>query len=174
MTVWSEASTDVINTAIKIVREFHPDLEEASIGFLFRDTAQESMGKRTLGKASKVTDRLKPYLDYDFIIWIAEDAWTDLEDNQRKALLDHELCHCTMDEGTARMVHHDIEEFQAVIERHGIWHSELAAFAYAITLSPQMQLALEIEAAKKDGRIEAIKNSLIHQAAEVSGDRRHC
>jgi hypothetical protein len=147
--------------ANEIVEKYHPDLKEANIGFLFRDETQVSQGKEVLGKASKVPDRLKPYLDYDFIIWIDESAWIKLMDHQRKALIDHELCHCTLDEGAAKMVHHDIEEFQAIIERHGVWHSDLAAFAMAVQKSPQMELALEIEEARKDGRIEAIGAKLV-------------
>jgi hypothetical protein len=58
-------------------------------------------------------------------------AWTKTkrEDLQR-ALLDHELCHCAVevnddDEEVVGLVGHDIEEFTAVIARHGDWMGEV-------------------------------------------------
>lgn len=74
-----------------------------------------------------------------FVIEIASDMWgTDdelgnrfgLSDAQRVALVDHELCHCTVNEdGVPTLLHHDVEEFGQVVERHGLWKPDLAWFA---------------------------------------------
>jgi hypothetical protein len=170
MTEWSEASEDVVRVGREMVAKYHPDLEEANIGFLFRDTAQKSGDVAVWGKASKVPARLKPLLDYDFIIWIAEDLWEgELSEQQREALVDHELCHCGFDDnGNPKMVHHDIEEFKCVVERHGIWTNELAGFGAVVLEAMQIPLALRgVE--KHGGRVEAVKGDLLGSAASLEG-----
>lgn len=86
-------------------------MRDARIGILFRETVAFSRGNPVLCHAQKTPEMLKVYLDYDFIIWIAADAYADMKLNQRRALLDHVLCHCKMVEGAATMVGHDVEEF---------------------------------------------------------------
>lgn len=69
-----------------------------------------------------------------------------MSDEQRRALLDHELCHAEvkLDDRTSEPVHdergrkvyrmrkHDIEEFSAVVERNGIYKRDLEHFAAAL------------------------------------------
>jgi hypothetical protein len=173
MTEWIEASEDVVRVGREMITQYHPDLEEANIGFLFRDTAQKSGDRVVWGKASKVPDRLKPLLDYDFIIWIAEDLWEgELTEQQREALVDHELCHCGFnDNGKPVMRRHDIEEFKCVVERHGIWTDELAAFAEVIEEAlEQPALPLALRGVKKEGgRVEAVKAEALGSAASLEG-----
>jgi len=73
MVVWYEASKEVINIAQDLVEKYHQSLKDARIGFVFRSEAQYSGGMMVLGQASKVSDKLKPVLELDFLIWIAED-----------------------------------------------------------------------------------------------------
>ena len=67
-----------------------------------------------------------------FVISIYKLFWDNADETQRVALLDHELCHCITDvdadsgEIVCEIVGHDIEEFNAVIERHGDWKGEVA------------------------------------------------
>lgn len=89
--------------------------------------------------------------DHDlFVIEIAQDEWrSHLDEAQRLALLDHELAHCHVaieyDEDNPEMEigrtleirEHDIEEFRAIVERHGLWHHGLEDFAHAIKQSPR-------------------------------------
>lgn len=61
-----------------------------------------------------------------FVIEVAEDAWSLLDADQRKALLDHELCHFCLEESEEgppemALLDHDVEEFVAIMERHGAW-----------------------------------------------------
>jgi len=174
MTEWIEATLDVVSTATKLIRDYHPDLDEANVGFLFRDKAQKSGDRVVLGKASKVQDRLKPFLDYDFIIWIAQDVWEgELSMAQREALVDHELCHCTMDDnGKPKLKHHDIEEFNEVVERHGIWKDDLKTFAGIIEEAlKQPSLPLALRGVKKDpGRVEAVKSEVLEQAVQATNE----
>ncbi len=133
MTTWTKASPDLLAMAGRLIETNHHKLLDAKIGFLFRDTAGSSQGKETLGKAQKVPDRLKPYLNLDFMIWISEEDWNSLPATSREALLDHELSHCTFDENdNPKIVGHDIEEFVDVIKRHGAWNLDLARTKDAI------------------------------------------
>lgn len=129
---WVEVPDSVLLLAQELVKEHHPDLSDARIGILFRETVAYSRGNPVLGHAQKTPEMLKVYLDFDFIIWIAADAYADMDEKRRKALIDHELCHCKIIEGTATMVGHDVEEFEAIINRHGLWSTNLVRIANSI------------------------------------------
>jgi Putative phage metallopeptidase len=122
---WAEASQSVVDYAQEIIRKYHPMLEQAKIGFLFRIEAQITNGKRIIGKAQKVTPRLKPFMDFDFVIWVAQDEWERAPEARRRALIDHELCHCILGNNGWTIRPHDFEEFNEIIDRHGFWTHDL-------------------------------------------------
>src|SRR6185503_11644455 len=76
--------------------------------------------------------------------------WNDLRvtPEQRRALLDHELCHGARQHDAKgepvydergrpvyRLRKHDIEEFTAIVSRHGCYKADLENFAAAIRRS---------------------------------------
>lgn len=136
---WREAPQEVIDIAGRIIQQYHPHLEDASIGFIMRSEAPRSGGKITLGKARKVPADQQVHLDFDFIIWLAEDVWDRLSRRQREALIDHELSHCKFDGFVASIKPHDVEEFTHIIERYGFWWPSSDAFEAAV----QQALPLE-------------------------------
>jgi predicted metallopeptidase len=143
--VWTEASSELIHMAREIIDAYHPSLKDANVGFIFRDEAPESNGKATYAKAQKVDPKLRATgLDLDFLIWVAEDRWNQLDTNQRRALIDHELCHCYLAFGEPKMRHHDIEEFTEIIERYGFWNRDLFDAVPAVQKALQLDLGLEI------------------------------
>lgn len=85
-----------------------------------------------------------------FEIEIALDTWggTDrfgerwgLTDAQRIALIDHELCHCEVDDdGNLYARPHSIEEFTEIIERHGLWKGDVKEFARAAKTAKELPL----------------------------------
>lgn len=117
------ASADVIKIAKDLIGKYHTHLIYARIGFLFRSEAPVSGGKVTLGKAKLVTAEMKVYADYDFLIWLAKDRYDLMTEEQRTALIDHELCHCLYDdvEEKASLRGHDLEEFNCILQRYGFW-----------------------------------------------------
>jgi len=140
---WSEASASVIEMAKELIDEFHPHLKEARIGFIFRDEAPVSRGNYTLGKATKVSERMKVLIDLDFVIWIAEDVWEKLDTERRRALIDHELCHCRYDPADGASIrNHDVEEFVDVVERHGFWSCDLLRLESIAKGQKQLKLDL--------------------------------
>lgn len=137
----------------------HRDLTKVHIEYVFRDEATHSKGRIVLGRARKITG-LNAFLrspskgrkfaepDAFFLIEIAHDCWEAMEPDQRRALVDHELCHCVvnLDETTAEVIGlgirgHDVEEFSCIIDRHGLWGSGLARMGS--TVAQQLVLAVD-------------------------------
>lgn len=135
---YEQVGQDVLDLASEIIRAHHADLMDADITFIFRSqAATKGSGKAIWGRASKVPKRLKALLDYDFIIELAEDVYTGLNDMQRRALIDHELCHCHLDDfGKAILIHHDIEEFNSILERYGSWAPDIYVTAMTMQAMP--------------------------------------
>lgn len=112
-------------------------------------------GRVTLGKCRKVSDLEREIADlqaYDFVIVLLQSFWNDLRvtELQRRALLDHELCHAAVlldkhgdpviDEcgRTAfRTRKHDLEEFACIADRYGCWKGDLVAFNDALERAKQ-------------------------------------
>ena len=132
-TNYTEAPSSVIHTAEQLISQYHPHLQDARIAFVMRNEAPVTNGRETMANASKVTAINQTLMEYDFLIWIAEDSWTRITSDQKEALIDHELMHCAGDSRHGwYMRHHDIEEFNDIIERHGMWKKDLVRMANAV------------------------------------------
>jgi predicted metallopeptidase len=134
--------------ASDLIGKHHRDLDGVRIEYVFRETAAKKAGKHIWGQARKVsglnaylaTDTTSDVVDVDdfFVIEIAEDIWAELNDQERIALVDHELCHCVaeVDEDaetiTLRVAPHDVEEFRVIVERHGLWRGDVEHFAESV------------------------------------------
>lgn len=124
MAKFYKPTRDVIELVETVMRRHHESLEDARIGVLFRDEAQMIGNNKVGGEAKRVKDIERAAgLDYHFILIFAKDVWRELAPHQREALVDHELCHCLYDaaDEKARIRPHDFEEFNEIIERHGLW-----------------------------------------------------
>lgn len=152
MAKFRKASDEVVKVAEYVILMWHEELKEARIGFLFRDEAPVKDGRVTLGAAKKVGEDLKAVMPYDFLIWIAGDYWPRLNEKQRQALVDHELCHCAMVGNKTATRPHDINEFACILERHGVWYPKFLA---ADVVEQAFQAALW-----KQGKVEAVEESL--------------
>lgn len=139
--------------ARELIADYHPHLETQRVDLIFRSEAAKKHGKFQLGAARKVSG-LPAYLDHAasqraqgrlgrhvgpplgcedfFVIELAQPEWEHLTPAQRRALVDHELCHLGVDEdGNSSIVSHDVEEFGAVLERHGLWEPDVSQFIRA-------------------------------------------
>jgi hypothetical protein len=125
MTAWAEAPESIVNTCAELVRKHHAHLEAAQIGIVLRDRPSSSGGKLVHAGVSLITGKLKTLLDVDILIWVAADTWQELSDDQRAAMIDHQLCHVRESDGRLYLVGHDLEEFRAVIDRYGLWNADL-------------------------------------------------
>lgn len=150
MTVTYRPADEPARIAGKLINKHHDHLAGQRIEYVFRSTASKSNGKVVLGKARKVTG-LNAYLaqpepdevpvdaDVDFfVIEFAEDEWAKLDTDQREALVDHELCHLQVEwddeteEITLKLRPHDLEEFNEIVRRHGLWRDDVREFAETI------------------------------------------
>jgi predicted metallopeptidase len=132
-------AAEVEEVARELIAEHHQHLEDERIEYIFRSKATLKGGKTVLGKARKISglnaflakepNRAGPF----FVIEVPVEEWKELTPEQRKALVDHELSHCDLtDEGELQITPHDVEEFAAVVERHGFWTQDVAVFANAV------------------------------------------
>ena len=109
-----------------IISKHRQDLAEARIITMFRNGDWTSQRQTVWGKVDKVNDKTKALLgeneECDFIITINRDIWEMLNEDERMALIDHELGHCWVAGTEYKIAGHDIEDFHDVIRRHGRWN----------------------------------------------------
>jgi hypothetical protein len=138
---------DVVRQLVPLHHD-HLDRQDVTIRCVYRDTPARSRGKIVLGKARKVAG-LNAHLvglvrrddlgddpaDF-FVIEVPHEVWQALKPSERRALVDHELCHFWVaipedpdEDRQLVMLGHDLEEFRAVVERHGLWRPDLTEFA---------------------------------------------
>ncbi len=150
----------------ELVQEIHEHLREAEFSYLLTSRPMNRAGKTLAGKARKVSGVLHYYTQSDFLIIVSNDFWQEAADTDRRALLDHELCHCSVEydkEGGRQwtLKGHDIEEFIAIIDRRGLWHNELKQFGQAIAKQ------LELDFTQDD--TEDAKETKVHETGASQG-----
>lgn len=150
MTVTHRPAPAVARIAATLIGQHHTHLADVRIDYVFRSETAKSNGKAIWGKARKITG-LNAFLatpederpvdddiDEFFVIEIAEPVWAILSENERKALVDHELCHCTTEqkggELKLKLRPHDLEEFVQIVRRHGLWRDDVENFANAVQM----------------------------------------
>lgn len=136
-----------------LVSSHHDELVDAKIALAWCTSWKPDVdGRVTLGKCKKASDLDRELSEWDFIILLRRQFWLDtlVKDEQRKALLDHELCHATvkMDKFLEPVVDargrkiwrvrkHDIEEFGCIVERYGCYKRDLEQFAASLSRAPK-------------------------------------
>ena len=168
---WSEASPSVLHFAENLIHNFHPALKAARIAFVFRSEAQK-MGERwILGQCTKVPVKFQPYLEYDFLIWLSEEDYVKMDDLQREALIDHELCHCKFGTNGWTVRPHDIQEFSDVIRRHGVWSPDIRRIESAFEDYKQSGLpGSETVTLSVVGKVVTITGAELEHAAKALAD----
>jgi hypothetical protein len=135
----------------ELVKDHHSHLSAARIGAAWRrKLKRDKDGLLVLGKCKKASDCDREFHDLDFVIILNQEAWSMLNDAQRRALVDHELMHANVardkygspkEDVNGRAVYrvrkHDVEEFRDIITRHGCYKADLEAFVRAAMDSPK-------------------------------------
>ena len=132
----------------ELVRDHHDHLAPARIALAWALSWQpDADGRVKIGACMKANDLARELAPFDFVILLRRAFWKDerVTDDQRRALLDHELCHAArattksgedaVDERGRpvwRIRKHDIEEFSEIIERHGMYSHDLENIAAAL------------------------------------------
>jgi hypothetical protein len=122
----NDAAWSVLNKALK----WHEELRHAEVGLAWRKALKADVdGHIVLGRCVKISDLHREFISFDFVIVLNKEYWDDFDDEQRLALMDHELCHASFsldrlgepkEDEKGRQVwrvrKHDIEEFREVVE----------------------------------------------------------
>ena len=123
--------------AAELIPTHHDHLEKAKLRYLFTERPMRRHAKPLAGKALKASGLLKHFGKADFLLVFDKETWDHLTPEQRTALVDHELCHCAVKHTKAGeprwfIQGHDLEEFRAIVERHGLWQPDVVDFGRAI------------------------------------------
>ena len=140
----------------ELVVKHHEELAQACIALAWNLSWKPDVdGRATLGKCKRVGNLERELMDFDFVIILLKEFWESLDvtDEQRAALLDHELCHGALcldkngepvEDERGRKVYrtrkHDILEFTEIVARHGCYKRDLEQFAQALQRSKQGKL----------------------------------
>jgi hypothetical protein len=122
--------------AARIIDEYHPEASNASICYLFQKKHTKTNGKVRLATCAKQSEQQRFLNGFDYVITIAWDMWTVFEENQRQALMLHELLHISKEGDDVfpdwKIQPHDLEEFAKVVEIFGLWKPDVEAMAEAM------------------------------------------
>ena len=138
MKTYKTPTQGVIDFCHKVRRKYHNDLEGSRILWLFDDSGMKRRNREIWAKIRKATPVEHHIAEIDLVVIINEEVWHRIDDASRTALIDHELCHVDVevtDHGEVKysMVDHDLEEFNAIVRRHGAWRDSIRHFNQAQT-----------------------------------------
>ena len=141
-----EPAPEVENIAKeKVIPDWHADLKDFNVCCLFTDP-MASKGRVVIAKIQKSPPLVLTLTGYDLILTVNREAWEALSAKQRVAVVDHEFCHVEVaEDGRPRMIGHDIEEFHAVVARHGQWLNDIERFATQLELFKSSDLQKECD-----------------------------
>lgn len=161
-----DPKSDVGKGLFKVLRDlivdYHEDLRDARIALAWSTGWKRDVdGREKLGQCKKASDLDREFAPYDFVIVLNRIFFEDanVSDKQRRAVLDHELCHAgvkydkTGDEPEVdergrkvwRLKKHTIEDFSEIVERHGVYKRDVELFAQALRRSKQIDLPIDKE-----------------------------
>lgn len=127
---------DLRNLADKVIKTY-PNLDnlknyknQVRIGYQWSTKEKKNKGRITFGDCTIVNDKFKEFIDYDFIITFYVNAH-NISAKAREMLMYHELRHIGIyekDIGELKfyLEPHTIEDFEDIIEKHGMhWEEKL-------------------------------------------------
>lgn len=139
-----QPAPEVEEVARDLIHDYHTHLAAVRIEFVFASEPIKEKGKSVWGRAKKVTG-LNAWLASEievrdanppkefFVIEVVKPIWLQLDEKSKKALVDHELEHCEVDIDTSKLSirGHDLEEFNSIVRRHGLWKAAVELFLRA-------------------------------------------
>lgn len=165
------------------VIQHHDRLLAVRIEFVFRNEAVRRNNRvEWWGRAHKVTgwkamlatpdaDESGENCDF-FVIELAYDIWILLNAKQKRALIDHELCHLDTeitDAGDLKLLmrRHDVEEFTEIVARHGVWRPDLQEM---IAAAGPTQLRLLADSGDDTGTMSIAPEAEVDEPGDDSDD----
>lgn len=123
----AEECSEYKELADKVIQAI-PELQfihemDIKVGYVKSFEPKQKNGKLIMGQCEKLKDIYQAFIPFDFIITFYEPNIEELNDNQIKALMWHELCHIGLNERTLKTTYtvnpHDIEDFYSITDRLG-------------------------------------------------------
>lgn len=144
---------EVFSIAQDLLGDRHQHLLEAQVRFeyVFLKNPMVKNGREIWGQAAKVSG-LNAWFAQDerekesvpepfFVLKFPWEVWRKINIAQKVALVDHELCHCTLsDKRKPALRGHDCEEFTTIVSRHGLWKSDVKAMLEAAKVAEENPL----------------------------------
>ena len=136
-----------------LIRNYHSYLATQSIAYLFKNREMFSKGRCVLATAEKTSAKVKALSEpagYDFVIIVSYPTWLNLTSKQRSAVVDHELTHCFVEENddtgeaTTKILPHDVDEFEEIIRRHGLYKKDLERLGRVIRKVKKKKIKLDL------------------------------
>lgn len=141
-----EYAPEVKDIADELIPKYHHHIEEyeITVKYIFLlDKTPKKGGKEVWASCRKITN-LNAFLAGDddndepfFVITVSKSIWDILPPDERKALIDHELCHIHAELGEDKegepvvktsLKPHDLEEFTSIVRRWGLWRDDIKDF----------------------------------------------
>jgi hypothetical protein len=149
----NEAGAVIYARMRALISAHHDELRDARIALAWNTQWKPDVdGRCTLGMCKRASDLDRELTGFDFVIILRREFWDSplVGEQQRNALLDHELMHATISldkdgepkvDERGRVVYrlrkHDIEEFGAVVARWGLYKRDLEWFVKQVqTIEP--------------------------------------
>jgi hypothetical protein len=125
-----QESEDVEELASTVMSRF-PDMPAATEGARIKFLTKTQEKSSWAGKCYRTTGPWNFLLpDFDFVVLIWLEWWETHNEQERQALLYHELLHINQTKhGSWRLRQHDIQEFSEVITSFGAWNDQLLALS---------------------------------------------
>lgn len=148
-TSYDRAET-VEELAKRLISKYHPHLANCKIAYLYKNKDMKSKGRVKIATAEKCSPKLKALTEYDFLIVVSFPAYNSLSDKQKRAIIDHELEHCWCEEDdtgelTYSIIPHDVEEFGSIIQRHGLYYTDLEKMGRIVKSVEEEDASPEVE-----------------------------
>ena len=124
------ANGDVVDVLREVLHDHHTHLRNANIVCLFTSKARKRNGRVVIASCEAVNETYRYLTDANFIITVFDKAWEMLADEEKRYIIDHELCHAFIGEDkngepVYKTVPHDLEEFNEIVERYGLMQRDL-------------------------------------------------
>ena len=128
-----KAGPEVYTTMQTLIANHFPMLAglDEEILIVFKEKASVNGDVTITGKTSKASNLLGVVSEkaYKFVITLAADAWQELSDSNREALLFHHLCGCSAEENpengdmkcSVRIP--DVSFYREEVEQYGFWRT---------------------------------------------------
>lgn len=129
MAIYQQASDSVLSTIKQLIDLYHPRLKSKNIVAIFKNPPSYKDGYTVYTNTRKPPQWLRAFAQFaetDFVIEIAETPWEGMTTERRKAMIDHALCACGVDEDeNCFIAAPEIVEFREVWKRWGAWNERL-------------------------------------------------